>query len=221
MRRNVTYLSVAALITTALLTGCGSTPTSAPSDNNTVLPSFISSPESTAAETTDSTEKPTHERENGTVISPDSTEIIATNNAPLLKGITLRTSIDALTERYGTNYTYNSGSNSYYWDMGDKGKINAICENDSKSVINEITYTPATYDIWRDAANDYTQVDPSKTYTYAELCNIIGSHGTTYKLSLNIYMKTTYHVCWYDGDGVILSAQFDSTTNKTLRINKI
>ncbi|MBQ4283071.1 MAG: hypothetical protein IJB96_03990 [Lachnospira sp.] len=225
MKKSTRLIITMSMISAVLLSGCGQSSTSSSSGgggSNYVAPTFISTQPATseteAPKESSSAAGENTERETGTVVPDESVTIVAMDNSPYLKGISLKTTLTYLTERYGSAPVYNTGSRTYRWNFGDKGTVIATHQEEYPENIIEITYSPSDYSTWRDSRNDFSKIDTSKTYGYSEICNLIGSSGTVSKLSRTIMIPTTYHVCWYKPDGTVLNVQFDASTNKSIYI---
>lgn len=214
MKRPLSLLLTLSLLSAIALTGCGGN-----KKTSTVGTSSVNSTESeTSAPTEAATEARTLDPNYETLaVSPD-TPIIAMDNNLSLKGIDMKAPLSTLVARFGSDYKYNSGSNTYQWTFDNGTRILATCDEGNAKLINSIDYAPGSYDGWRDPKNDFSQVDPNKTYTYAELYSIVRSPGTVFKLSADEYNHSYYYVCWYDEKGNILYAQFNSETNESVHI---
>ncbi len=223
MKKLTRFIMTLSLVSVVILSGCGGTNTTTNKTNSDYIePSFISQESSSVAAseapTSANTAASGEQRETGTIVPDESITIVAMDNSPYLKGITLKTTLSYLAERYQVAYTYNKATKSYRWDFGDNGTVIAVHYDGYPDEIIEVSYSPADYSLWRDSRNDFSNVDSTKSYKYSEICNIIGSSGTVSKLSRTIMLPNTYHVCWYTQDGQVLYVQFDSATNMSIHI---
>lgn len=214
MKRPLSLLLTLSLLSAMALTGCGGDKKPATSASNTVQSTESETSAPTQAATEARTLDPNYET---LAVDPD-TPIIAMDNNLSLKGIDMKAPLSTLVARFGSDYKYNSGSNTYQWTFDNGTRILATCDAGNAKLINSIDYAPANYDNWRDPNNDFSQVDANKTYTYAELYSIVRSPGTVFKLSADEYNHSYYYVCWYDDKGNILYVQFNSQTNESVHI---
>ncbi len=214
MKRPLLLLLTLSLLSAMALTGCGGDKKPAASASNTVQSTESETSAPTQAATEARTLDPNYET---LAVDPD-TPIIAMDNNLSLKGIDMKAPLSTLVARFGSDYKYNSGSNTYQWTFDNGTRILATCDAGNAKLINSIDYAPVNYDNWRDPNNDFSQVDTNKTYTYAELYSIVKSPGTVFKLSADEYNHSYYYVCWYDDEGNILYVQFNSQTNESVHI---
>ena len=173
----------------------------------------------TSAPTQKATEAKTLDPNYETLAVDPDTPVLASNNNPALKGLTLKTNLSTLVARFGSDYKYTAGSNTYQWSLANGNRVLATCDPDNSKIINSVDYAPASYDVWRDPNNDFSQVDVNKTYTYAELYSIVKSPGSVFKLTVDDADRNYYFVCWYDAKGNILYVQFNAATNKSVHIS--
>lgn len=217
MKRPLSLFLTLSLLSAIALTGCGGNKKPDTAASNTVK----STETETSAPTQAATEARTLDPNYETIAVDPNAPITAIENNPALKGITLKAPLSTLVARFGSDYKYTAGSNTYQWKFDNGARILATCDDDNVRLINSIDYAPADYDNWRDPNNDFSQVDVNKTYTYAELYSIVRSPGTVFKLSTDEYEHNFYFVCWYDANGNILYAQFKAETNESVHISII
>lgn len=214
MKRPLSMLLTLSLLSAAALTGCGGNNKPDTTAANTVPPTESTTSAPTQAATEARTLDPDYET---LAVDPD-TPIIAMDNNLSLKGIEMKAPLSTLVARFGSDYKYSSGSNTYQWTFDNGARILATCDEGNARLINSIDYAPGNYDNWRDPNNDFSQIDVNKTYTYAELYSVVRSPGTVFKISADESNHNYYYVCWYDNKGNILYAQFDSETNVSVHI---